>query len=157
MTDQDPIAPDAIEEAVPAAKGGFDFSQAQVQKTIDDGDGAWMHICHPTTGERLFADDAETLPCRAKVLSVSSRRYAELTRNLDKKLLKGAAKMTIDEAEDNLHRRAAAAITAFENVHYDGRELDGSNRADKILWVSLAPDFIKQVQTFAAEVDHFFD
>ena len=157
MTDQDLDASVASEETERAASGGFDFSQAQVQKTIDEGDGAWMHICHPTTGEYLYADDERKLPCRVKVLSNASMQFARATHNLDQKLIKNADKMTPDEAKENIQRRAAAAIVAFDNVMFEGRELDGSNRADRLLWVRLAPNFVTQVQDFSKEADHFFD
>lgn len=142
-------------EVIEAPSGGsFDFSNAQVQKTVDEGDGAWMHICHPTTGEPLFNDGK---PCEVKVLWVDSDRYGALTRGLDMTILRKGRKMSREESKRLTLKRAAAAITAFRNVVFEGRELDGAKQDDKLLWVGLAPNFIDQVQTFAADAEHFFD
>ena len=140
----------------PVASGGFDFDSAQVQKVVDEGAGAWMHICHPVSGEPLYDDDAQTKPCRVKVLSVDSKQFANATRAMDIKLLRDAPNMSTDEARDTVLKRAAASITAFENVRFQGRYLDGGNKADKLLWVGLAPDFPEQVRKFAGQIDHFF-
>ena len=144
------------EDTKPEDKGGFDFADVQVQKTIDEGDGAWMHIQHPATGALLYDGDDETKPCRVKVLSVDSKRYAKATRALDNKLIRNRGKVNLEEASKDVLVRAAAAIIGFENVRFQGRALDAKNKEDRLLWVGLAPNFVTQVQAFAAEVDHFF-
>ena len=150
------MAEDSKPEEKPATKGGFDFTDAQVQKSIDEADGAWMHIAHPASGALLYEDEEETKPCRVKVLSVDSRAYAKATRALDNKLLRSRGKVDLDQSEKDIKTRAAAAIVAFENVRFDGRYLDGKSKEDRLLWVGLAPDFVTQVREFAAEIDNFF-
>ena len=137
--------------------GGFDFGNAKVQERIDGTDGAWMHIAHPVSGEPLYDDDERAKPCRVKVLSVDSKAYAQATRSIDVRLLRTAAGGALEEASKASTERAAAAITAFENVWYEDRYLDAKSKADRLLWVGLAPDFVTQVQRFAARIDNFFD
>lgn len=150
------MAEESKAEEKPATKGGFDFNQAKVQETIDQGEGAWMHIAHPSTGALLYDDEEETKPCRVKVLSVDSKKYANATRALDNKLLRSRGKVDLDQAGKDIKARAAAAIVGFENVRYDDRYLDAANKEDRLFWVGLAPDFVTQVQAFAAEIDNFF-
>ena len=136
----------------PDNAGGLDFASLDEQQHIDSGPRP-MHVRHPRTGEPLYDDEAKTKPCIVKVLSVESREYRRKTHQHTMRAF-SRSKMSADEFERSGMDLVVAKIAALENIRYNGKLLTNSVE-DKRLWVMLSPDFIRQVDEFANEMDHF--
>lgn len=101
-----------------------------------------LHLTHPATGEKLFADKAEKQPITITVASTSSRAYRQAVNAMNNRGLKrGNKKPTAAEQKEEGVELLTACCVTSENLQFNGAHVktEAEFRAlladDKMSWV----------------------
>lgn len=112
----------------------MDFAQLDLKSASERG--SWVHLSYE--GKPLFADDAETKPCRLKVRGVGSKgimdafraverlevlRNDRLARSNDKAAVAVIEKSQV-EMQEAMADLIVAAVAEWENILWDGEPLE---------------------------------
>lgn len=106
-----------------------------------------LHLAHPSTGEKLFADKAEKQPITITVASTSSRAYRQAVNAMTNRTLKRGNKKpnAAEQKEEGVELLTACCISS-ENLQFNGASVktEADFRAlladDKMSWVKNQVD-----------------
>ncbi len=99
----------------------FDLSQLALKDTTT------LHLTHPGTGEKLYADPEQTKPLEVILRGQASKEYRAALKALQNRALARQhkkEKVKSDDLEDERLRLLVAATAGFNNLMLDGKPLD---------------------------------
>ena len=106
-------------------------------------EGSWCELEHPVTGE--------TLDIRIKLAGIDSKTYREAARKqINKRLKKGLRKISVEDTEQEEIELLAACTLDWENVEYEGKELECNPENVKFVYKEF-PWIREQVDAFIAD------
>ena len=127
----------------------MDLSKFDVRAAAEEG--ADLHLKHPATGEKLFAEDGET-PFTVRVLGRDADAVQEAVRKSNEQRTKGE----IDEREAGRMIVAAAIAGWHEEMTLDGKPLPYSPKNVMALISDPRTDWIaEQVTPFSLSRRNF--
>ncbi len=99
----------------------FDLSALAIQESTV------VHLTHPATDEKLYADEARTQPVTVTVASTSSRAYRQAVNAMNNRTLKRGNKKPSAETqkEEGIELLTACCISS-ENLVLNGESVDSS-------------------------------
>jgi len=121
----------------------FDIASLAIQESTV------LHLAHPVTGEKLFADKAEKQPITITVASTSSRAYRQVFSAMHARSLKrGNKKRTLDESRAESIELLAACCLDAANLVYKGKPVKTD---DAFSWLrSQVDEALGNVELFIA-------
>lgn len=119
----------------------FDISTLSIQESTV------IHLTHPASGEKLYADDTGNSPITVTIASTSSRAYRTAVTAMQNRTLKRGKKPATAEQqkEEGIELLVACCITS-ENLQYNGEAVktESQFRAllsdDKLSWIKTQID-----------------
>ena len=119
----------------------FDIASLSIQESTV------LHLTHPATGEKLYADKDQKQPITITVASTSSRAYRSAVNAMNNRTLKrGNKKITAEQQKEEGIELLTACCVTSENLSYNGEPVkdDAAFRAllsdDKMSWVKNQVD-----------------
>lgn len=111
-------------------------------KSLSIKESTVVHLTHPATGEKLYADDAQKLPVTVTVASTSSREYRLAVNAMHNRSIKrGNKKLTAEQQKEEGIELLVACCLDSANLAYDGEAVksDSAFRAllsdDSMSWI----------------------
>lgn len=99
----------------------MDFAKFDARKA--SAAGAWLHLCHPATGAKLYDDNDTSKPCRIKVQGAESPDAHASIRRAQKAMAKAVEDKDTDAVREQSVAMAKSLVLDFENMHRDGRPM----------------------------------
>lgn len=130
----------------------FDINSLAIQESTV------LHVTHPATGEKLFADKADKQAITITVASTSSKAYRSAVNAMHNRTIKrGNKKLTAEQQKEEGVELLVACCISSDNLTYNGASVktEADFRAllsdDKMSWLKGQVDeALSNVENFIA-------
>lgn len=130
----------------------MDLSQINLEESAEKG--AFLHLEHPVTGEKLYTEDEAKKPIGFDVVGTDSSRYRRKISDLaNRKMGKRQKQTTLEKAEQEGAELLAACILKCHNVTLNGEPV----KPDGVENLLLSQRWVReQVDEFVGDRRNFF-